>query len=320
MRALKAVLLAIAACLPVDASAERVVVYANVGGGRVDVAFERLKRALDTHGVFARYGVVVRHEIVHEHEPELLRGDMERIVAARPLAILAPGHVIAAAAKKATSAAAIPVIFGTFESPVHLGLVDAMARPGGNLTGFTSYMPLDEKRLELLKELAPGARRIGVLSDGAWLRQPHVRPSLAQAQRALGVAIEIFPIGMPDELPAILHSQRGRAVQAWYVPFVEVAFQHPDFVVESLRSTGKPVIYPRLLYAQKGGVAAYQSEPEDVFDVWAKLLARVLAGVPPAIIPVEGPRQFELALNVTAAKAAGINIPRSLLRRADWFY
>lgn len=318
VRALAGALLAACASLAFAAHADRTIVYANVGGERVQRAFERLNRALEQSGVLARHGVVLRHELVHQDEPQRLRADMERIVAMRPAAIVAPGAVIAAAAKEATST--IPVIFGSWESPVGIGLVESLARPGRNLAGSTDFIPLEEKRLELLKELAPTTRRVGVLVDRIWMRQPHVTPALAEAARRLALLLELFPAETESELQSALESERGRSMQAWYVPHAEVAFLNPDFVVEAFRRTAKPVMYSRSLYVEKGGLAAYQSELDDVFEVWAKLLARVLEGVPPAIIPVERPRHFEFTLNLGAARRLGLTIPRSLLRRADRFY
>ena len=306
--------------IPAAAESTRAIVYANVGGDRVQRAFEQLNRALGRAGVFSRHAVALRHEVVHEHQPEVLRAEMERIVASRPAAIVAPNAVIAAAAKQATAAAQIPVVFGSWESPVHVGLVESLARPGRNVTGFTFFQPLEEKRLELLKELSPGVRRVGVLADRLWLRQPHVAGALQAAARKLDLVLETFGAENEAELQAVLDSDRARSMHAWYVPLTEVVFEHPDLVVQAFHLTQKPVMYTRSIYVEKGGLAAYQSELGDVFDLWAKLLGQVLDGVPPAIIPIERPMQFELALNVERARAIGLAIPRSLLLRADRFY
>lgn len=304
-----------------DASERKpAIIYANVGGERVQRAFERLNAALAAQGVLRRYHVEVRHEVVDEHDPSRLQADMERIVAQRPAAIIAPGVVIATAARKATASAPIPVVFGTWENPAHIGLVESLARPGQNLTGSTDAMPLDEKRLELLLELAPGTSRIGVVVDSLWLRQPYAMASLKSAARSLGVALETFAVESESDLSAALESRRGRSMDAWYVPLIEVAFWSPDFVVAALGRSGKPVMYTRSLYVEKGGFAAYQSELGDVFEIWAKLLAQILAGVPPAIIPIERPRRFELAINLGTARQLGLAVPRPMLRRADRFY
>ena len=313
---------ALAVCLsaPVAAEPGRTIIYANVGGERVQRAFEQLRSALQRAGIFARFGVELRHEVVHEQQLDVLRSDMARIVALRPAAIVAPGVVIAAAAQAATAGTPIPVVFGSWESPVQAGLVESLARPGGNLTGFTVFLPLDEKRLELLKDLAPKARRLGVVVDKLWAQQPQAVRSLEAAARRFDLTVETFAVENEGELQAALESARGRKMHAWYVPLVEVLFRNPDFVVDAFRRSGKPAMYTRSLYVEKGGLIAYHSDLGDVFELWAKLLGQILAGVPPAIIPIEGPRHFELAINLEAARELGVTIPRSLLRRADRFY
>ena len=187
----------VVACLSGQGAATepaRTIIYANVGGERVQRAFEKLNLALANAGVLSRHDVVLRHETVHENDPQRLREDMARIVAMRPAAIVAPGVVIATAAKAATATTGIPVVFGTWENPAHIGLVESLSRPGRNLTGSSDYLPLDEKRLELLKELAPHASRIGVVVDRIWLSPPLARPSIESAARRLGFALETFQV------------------------------------------------------------------------------------------------------------------------------
>ena len=300
--------------------AARTIVYANVDGERVQRAFGSLHAALMKAGVLARHRVELRHVIVDEHDPERLQADLEKIVAMRPAAIVAPGGVIAAAAQKATVANRIPVVFGTWASPVHSGLVESLARPGANLTGSTDFMPLEEKRLELLLEVAPGTRRLGVLVDHLWMRQSHVATTLEAAARSRGLTVRMFAAESEADVDAVMASEDARAVHAWYVPFIEVLFMKPDFVVDAFRRLGKPVMYTRSAFVSKGGLISYQSELGDVFEVWAKLLGQILDGVPPAIIPIERPRHFELAVNLETARRLELTIPRSILKRADRFY
>ena len=235
-----------------------------------------------------------------------------------PAAIVATSLVIALAAQEATTT--IPVIFGTWEDPVTAGLVTSFARPGKNLTGFTSYLPLEEKRFELLKESFPEVKRVALVTDRAWLAQPHVAPALEEARRRFKVEIEVLVIETEAELERAVSSRLAASIDAWYVPHTTLPFEQPDLVVRTLDRLRKPVLYARTQYVEKGGLMAYQSELDDIFAVWATLLVRVLQGIPPAIIPVERPRRFELSLNLEAARRAGVALPRPILNRADRFF
>ena len=307
--------LAPAACV---AAATQTVIYANVGGERVQRAFARLHDAFERAAPRSA-GARLEHFVLRdEYDPALLEEDMRRIVAMRPSAIVTPNQSIALAAQKAT--ATIPVIFGIWEDPVHSGLAASFARPGHNLTGFTSYLPLEEKRLELLKESFPAVRRVAALADRVWLAEPHVVPALEAAGRRFGLQVETVVAESEAELAAFLASPRAASIDAWYVPWSTLPFEQPDLVVRTLERLGKPVIYTRSLFVEKGGLIAYQSEFDDVFAVWATLIARVLQGVPPAIIPIERPRRFELALNLEAARRLGVALPRPVLKRVDRFF
>lgn len=300
------------------AAHQKTVIYANVGGERVQRALARLRDAVQRAA--PRPGEVrLEHFVLRdEYDPALLDEDMRRIVAMRPSAIVTPNLTITLAAQSAT--ATIPVIFGIWEDPVRAGLATTFARPGHNLTGFTSYQPLEEKRLELLKECFPTVRRVAVLADRVWIAEPHIAPALAAVRRRFGLQVEAVVAENEAELKAFLASPRAAAIDAWYVPWSALPSDHPDLVLQALQRLGKPIIYTRTLFVEKGGLIAYQSEFDDVFAVWATLITRVLQGIPPAIIPVERPRSFEIALNLEAARRMGVELPRPVLKRVDRFF
>lgn len=299
-------------------AAERVVVYANADGERIRQAHARLAAAFDRLGILRRHGATLRHEVVDDRDEETLREGMRRIAAMNPAVIVAPSTAHALAAKAAS--ATIPVVFGGWQDPVAAGLIEAYARPGRNLTGFTSFLPLDEKRIELLLECEPAARRIGVIADRLWLAQPHVTGVLERSRRRFGVAVEVFEVEDLAALPGVLASARARSMGAWYVPHTRMPFDSPLAVVAAMNATGKPTIYERSQYVEAGGLVAYQSDLDDVFEVWATLVDRVLSGVQPAIIPIERPRHFQVALNLATARRLGLSIPRSVLARVDRFH
>lgn len=323
---LRALLLALAmgACALVGApagaalAAPKTVVYANVGGERVQRVFMRLREAIE-RATPQPGSVRLEHVVLrNEYDPVTLREDMLRIVAMRPSAIVTPNLVISLAAQRAT--ATIPVIFGCWEDPVHAGLVESFARPGRNFTGLTSFLPLEEKRLELLKEYFPAVKRVAALADRAWLAEPHVAPALEAARRRFGLRVEAVVAENEGELRAFLASPRAAAIDAWYVPYTTLPFEEPDLVVRILQRLGKPVIYTRTMFVEKGGLIAYQSEVDQFVVVWATLITRVLQGIPPAIIPVERTHRFELSLNLGAARRLGVGVPHAVLRRTDRFF
>lgn len=304
--------------LPSAASDQKTVIYANVGGERVQRAFARLREAIE-RAARQPGGVRLEHFVLRdEYDPALLADDIRRIVAMRPSAIVTPNLTITLAAQKAT--ATIPVIFGTWEDPVHAGLASTFARPGHNLTGFTSYLPLEEKRLELLKECFPAVKRVAALADRIWLAEPHVAPALESARRRFGLEVEAVVAESEAELTAFLASPRAAAIDAWYVPWSTLPSDHPDLVLQTLQRLGKPVIYTRTLFVEKGGLIAYQSEFDDIFAVWATLITRVLLGIPPAILPVERPHRFELSINLAAARHLGVALPPPVIKRTDRFF
>lgn len=308
------------ACVPALAlpAAERTVIYANVGGERVRSAFARLERAMNRIDTLRRHGAKLRHEVVDNSSREALEADMKRIAAMKPDVIIATSVNVALAAQKATST--IPVVFGGWHDPVEIGLVESFARPGRNLTGFTSFLRLDEKRLEILKLCAPHARIVAVLADEIWARQPHVREIVSAARERHGLELRILVIETEASLRTYLASGPGRAVDFWYVPHTKLPFEGPELVVSALAQARKPAIYERSSYVERGGMIAYQSDLGDVFEIWSTLVDRVLDGVPAAIIPIERPRHYELAVNLDSARELGVVIPRSIITRADRFY
>lgn len=308
------------ACMPVFAlpAAERTVIYANVGGERVREAFTRLERAMNRIGTLRRHGAKLRHQVVDNSSQETLEADMKRVAAMKPDVIIATSVNIALAAQKATST--IPIIFGGWHDPVEVGLVESFARPGRNLTGFTSFLPLDEKRLEILKLCAPGARSVAVLADEIWAQQPHVQDIVNAARDRHGLDLRILVIETEATLRRYLDSAPGRSIDFWYVPHTKLPFESPALVVQALAQAYKPAIFERSSYVERGGMIAYQSDLGDVFEIWSTLVDRVLDGVPTAIIPIERPMQFELAVNLASARKLGVVIPRSIITRAHRFY
>lgn len=223
--------------------------------------------------------------------------------------LVATSHVATVALKEATSS--IPIVFRTGVDPVATGLVASLAHPGGNLTGvFQLTGDLFGKRFELLRELAPRARRIGVLE------QYYSKGFLDLAGKTRFEVAFLVADG-PDEIRRAVGSAAAQRVEGFIVGGGPGNSFNRQVVVDAIAATRLPAVYPELTYAQAGGILAYADDLREGFVRLAEYADRVLKGTMPADLPVEQSRTVKLVINLQAARAQGITIPQSLLLRAD---
>jgi putative tryptophan/tyrosine transport system substrate-binding protein len=180
-------------------------------------------------------------------------------------------------------------------------------------------VPIDQKRLELLRQVSPRAKRLGVLVDRYWRRDAGVTDFLNQARTIHGFQPEMFDAETVPELEKVLSTPRAKRIDAWYVPYTVLPFEEPDAVVRLFNSVRKPVIFSHTHFVERGGLVSYQ--PAMTIDaglrLWATIVGLILDGVAPGEIPIERPKSFELAINVDTARRIGVAIPVSFLKRAD---
>jgi ABC-type uncharacterized transport system substrate-binding protein len=230
--------------------------------------------------------------------------------------ILVEATAAARAAKQATSS--IPIVMGVVAEPVETGLVANLARPGGNITGFTSLTPeLGTKRLGLLKEAFPDMTRVGVLLNP---RNPGNELQLASIKRAaatLGLAVETAEAERRDDIAAALDRLRERGVFALIVLGDSVFFNEYKLIVLLATAKRLPAIYPDRVYADAGGMIFYGPDVTNNFRRAADYVDRILKGAKPGDLPVQQPTKFELIINAAAAKAIDVTLPSALLLRAD---
>jgi putative ABC transport system substrate-binding protein len=256
--------------------------------------------------------------VVDNSSQETLEADLKRIAAANPDVIIATSVNIALAAQKATST--IPVIFGgcTIRSR------SAWSRRSHGRAATSPGSPRSCRSTRSGWRSSSCARPAHAWSRSLPTRSGRGNPTSGKSMRAAlerhGIELRILVIETEATLQRYLASAPGRSVDFWYVPHTKLPFESPDLVVQALAQAHKPAIYERSSYVEKGGMIAYQSDLDDVFEIWATLVDRVLDGVPAAIIPVERPRHFELAVNLASARRLGVVIPRSIITRADRFY
>lgn len=303
-----------AGCSRIDARPEHTIAYINDEGDASRRLLATLASGLE-RDLSARYRIRVRHVVVDWHDAEQMRRAITEAVRLRPAVIVATNSDSATMAKALTSD--IPIVFGSREDPIRLGLVDSLARPGGNLTGFTYYVPIEQKRFELLREIAPG-RRLGILIDHWWLEQSGGRSVLEVAAR-MGFEPHVFLAETASELARAVSSAEARRMDVWYVPYTVLPFDRPAEVVSELSTLRAPVMYPATNFVEWGGLVSYQQllPLEESSRLILKMVALVLDGVSPAEIPVERPKSFSLAINLAKAKRLGLRLSPGLIKRAD---
>jgi putative tryptophan/tyrosine transport system substrate-binding protein len=252
-------------------------------------------------------------------------GDRERLqqlgralVEARPDLLISNTTPAALVLRRLTTE--IPIVFVSAADPVGAGLVSALGRPGGNMTGFTNFEPsFAGKWLELLKEIAPWVRRLSVMYNpttaperGAYYLGP-----LQEAAPAFDV--ELMPTRVHDRAEieqAIVALGRDRNAGLFGMPdaFMNA---HRDLVIALTARYRVPGIYPFRYYAIDGGLVSYGVDIVDLFVRAASYVDRILKGAKPSDLPVQQPIKFELVVNLKTAKELGIELPSTLLARAD---
>jgi putative ABC transport system substrate-binding protein len=221
----------------------------------------------------------------------------------------------ARAAKNATST--IPIVFGYVHDPVGAGLVATLARPGGNITGFSSIsVELMPKRLELLCELVPQATVIALLVNPDNVGEDFIR-SMQQAARAKGVKLPVLKARTEGEIDtafASLGQLQARGLLVSPDPFLG---SRSEQLVALASRYGIPAISELQGFVRAGGLISYGIDPTALFRQVGIYAGRILKGERPADLPVQQPSKFELVVNLKTAKALGLTIPPLLLARAD---
>ena len=229
--------------------------------------------------------------------------------------ILATGTAPALAAKQATSV--IPTVFAFAGDPLGTGLVTSLTRPGGNVTGLSNQgTDLVGKRIELLREIVPHLRRVAVLANAGYPAAMLEMVEVQAAARTLGLEVAAFEVRQADEIAPAFEALKSQA---------EALFLVGDPLMSSNRirintlalATRMPTIYVQREYVDAGGLVSYGANFPDLFRRAAEIVDKVLRGTKPADIPVEQPTKFELVINLTTAKALGLEVPPMLLARAD---
>jgi putative tryptophan/tyrosine transport system substrate-binding protein len=229
--------------------------------------------------------------------------------------IVTSGNSAIAAAKQATSV--IPIVFAVAGDPVGTGLVENLARPGGNATGLSAQgTDTTGKRLELLREVVPGLRRLAVLAHvGSSYAALEMR-EVATMARPLGLDPTALEIRSTQDIAPAIETVKGR-VQALYVVTDTFAYVQRIRIHTLTLAAQLPTMHGFREYVEAGGLMSYGANFPDLWRRAAVYVDKILKGAKPADLPVEQPTKFDLAINLVTAKALGLDVPPSLLVRAD---
>jgi putative tryptophan/tyrosine transport system substrate-binding protein len=248
--------------------------------------------------------------------PERIRKDVAELLALAPNVIVAAGSPTVGVMQQATRT--VPIVFVGVVDPVGAGFVASLARPGDNITGFTSFeYGIGAKWLELLKQIDPRVTRAAVLRDpanpagiGLFAAMQGVAPSLG---------VELTPVGVRNggEIErAIVDFARG-SNGGLVVTLSASTIAHRDLISTLAARHRLPAIYPYSYFVRGGGLFSYGPDPVDLERRAAGYVDRILRGEKPANLPVQNPTKYELVINLKTAKALGLEVPTTVLARAD---
>ena len=240
----------------------------------------------------------------------------EELVALAPDIIVAAGNSSAGPLLQATRD--IPIVFTVVPDPVGAGLVDSLARPGGNATGFTSFSyDIGGKWLELLKEIAPRVTRVAVIRDSSITAGVGQWSAVQTAAPSFGV--EASPINLRDaaELEHAVSTFARGPNGGLIVTSSGLAINNRDAIVTQAAKHRLPAVYYSRAFVSAGGLISYGSDRIDQFRRAAAYVDRILKGDKPSDLPVQNPTKYELVINLKTAKALGLEVPPTLLARAD---
>jgi putative ABC transport system substrate-binding protein len=250
-----------------------------------------------------------------ETQPNRLPELAADLVRRRVAVIVATPAAAISAAKAAT--AEIPIVFATGTDPVTAGFVASLNRPGGNVTGVYNFLTaLAEKRLGLLKELVPTARRVALFASGLAVLEG-TKKEVQTAAAGLGLEIDVFEAKTNREIDAAFATIAEKRADVLLVNPTPLYISRRVQVVSLAMRDRLPAIYPLREFAEVGGLMTYGTSQRDEYRKMGVYAGRILKGAKPADLPVEQSSKFEFVINLQTAKALGLDIPPTLLARAD---
>ena len=251
-----------------------------------------------------------KRELMPEQAADLERSGVDVIIAG-PFEALQ-------AAKQSTSR--VPIIMTPSVDPSATGVVKNLDRPEGNITGITEMMPeLTPQRLQLLKQIAPTLSRVAILWWPGTLTEDTFKQMLQETQataRSIGVEIQVVEAAKVDDFDAAFAAMANERADGLIVLVNPMFFVQRQHILERAAKHRLPAIYEWKPFVQSGGLISYGADVPDVYRRTAGLVDKILKGAKPGDLPVEGPKLFDMAVNLKAAKALGVTIPESIVKQA----
>jgi putative tryptophan/tyrosine transport system substrate-binding protein len=249
-------------------------------------------------------------------DPEKARAFARELIGMTPSVIVTSTNQVTETVRRET--ATIPIVFASLGDPVGSGLVESLARPGGNVTGFPAFVDtMGGKWIELMREIAPRVERVG------FIFHPDVAPHsglLRAAQSAapsLNVKLLPLPIHNASEIAAAITAFASGAEGGLTVASHAVTFANRDLLISLAASHRLPTVFGDPIFAESGGLLSYGSDGAEMFRGAASYVDLILKGAKPAELPVQLPTKFVLIINLKTAKAIGLTVSATLLARAD---
>ena len=251
-----------------------------------------------------------KNELMPDQAAELERSGVDVIIAG-PFEALR-------AAKQSTRR--VPIIMTPSVDPTATGVVKNPDRPEGNVTGITEMMPeLTPQRLQLLKQIAPTLSRVAILWWPGTLTEDTFKKMLKETQaaaRSIGVEIQVVEAAKVDDLDAAFSAMAKERADGLIVLVNPMFFVHRQHIIERAAKHRLPAIYEWKSFVQSGGLISYGADVPDIYRRAAGFVDKIVKGAKPADLPVEGPKLFDMAVNLKAAKALGVTIPESIVKQA----
>jgi ABC-type uncharacterized transport system substrate-binding protein len=294
----------------------RIVAWVDFDVEPVRQGLARLKEHLKAQRFEGARPVELKLIDVDAEDPSRFAMKMTHLIATKPALIVASS--VAVAKTLLTLDTKIPIYFVIQSDPVREGLVPSLVATG-SLTGYTFFVPLDVKTMELIRRVFPDARVVGVVATDYWLEGAGMSQDLFTQANALGLELKVFNLHDPTEIGRVLGGPQARGVQVWYIPYSDIAFHHGAELAAALARTPTPTIYARRKFLKLGGLISVQSVDDEAMDVWAKSIANILNGVPVGSIPVMRPKEIEIAANASAVAQLDRATRERLAREATVF-
>jgi putative tryptophan/tyrosine transport system substrate-binding protein len=259
--------------------------------------------------------VAIEYRWVEEHN-ERLPGFVNDLVGRRVAVIAVVISTAAALAAKAATQT-IPIVFRIGGDPIAAGIVPNLNRPGGNITGISTGLDLQAKRLEILREILPADAAIAFLTNSTNANTARLTVTMEAAARQLGVRLVIFNTTTPDDIEAAFTSFSAQKISGLMTAGDPLLFQYRDLIVALSARHAIPAMYTDRFFTEAGGLMSYGTDLADGFRLAGVYTGRILSGEKPADLPVQQATKIEMVLNLKTAKALGLTIPTNLLVRAD---